>query len=128
MENNTKNETGESGRDIVASNGLKTDTSDPHPKHRTKGSAPSDAGFFRAVLSYYCHQNQLMWSRVQIFIAVQGAVISGSYYIAPKSTVAASILLIIGFVLGLFLLFMFLRDGQIRDYNKKTFFRTGQMP
>ena len=41
-------------------------------------NAESDSGLYRALLSHYVHQDRLLWSRVQLLIAIQGAVLAGA--------------------------------------------------
>lgn len=77
-----------------------------------------DSGFFRALISYYCHQNQLMWNRVHTFVIVQLAVIGGSYSIRNDTNLWLILLLLSGALITFLLLILFDRDCHIRDANR----------
>jgi hypothetical protein len=87
----------------------------PEPRNTDQGPSV-DSGFFRALMAYYIHQNQLMWSRVQILIAIQAGVLGGAYTLR-KLVVIDVVMLVFGALLTVFLLFMMRRDEQIRDAN-----------
>jgi len=49
---------------------------------------PNDSGVYRALVSHYIHYDRLFWSRTQILLAVQGAVLIGgdnlrSFWLGP---------------------------------------------
>ncbi|MCA9399575.1 MAG: hypothetical protein KC618_07490, partial [Candidatus Omnitrophica bacterium] len=73
---------------------------------------------FAAVLSYYIHQNQIMWNRTQLGIAIQGAVLGGAYSL-KDDLIASCGILFVGIVLWVILWRIIERDREIRDINKK---------
>jgi hypothetical protein len=76
----------------------------------------ADSGFFQALFAHYCHQNGLMWSRVQTFVAIQGAVLTGAYSMRERRF-PSIMLLTLGAGLAVVLTCMFKRDEEIREGN-----------
>ena len=88
--------------------------------NNTANTAPkrtSDSGFFRALISYYIHQDQLMWNRTQILIAIQGGSLAGSYSLIGKNNWVAFLILLSAVLFTLLLLAVIKRDIDARDVN-----------
>jgi hypothetical protein len=83
----------------------------------TKTNFDINPTYFGAVLNHYCHQNSLIWSRVQTLVALQVAALTGIYTTRDAA--------IVWFVAGLSLImtlalyFIFERDVKVRDLNFK---------
>jgi len=54
-----------------------------------------DPRYFAAVLSYYVKQNQLMWSRVTIILALQGAGLGGAYALRDDSFISNGLVFLV---------------------------------
>jgi hypothetical protein len=81
------------------------------PDEKDVGSL--DANFIKPLVDLWMHQNQIMWSRVQLLIALQGAVLTANYALAHKG---ASIALCVAAVLAsLYLIYIWGLDRLVRD-------------
>ena len=78
-------------------------------------NAESDSGLYRALLSHYVHQDRLLWSRVQLLIAIQGAVLAGSYSL--RDHWLAFGILLAGSVITILLILLVEKDQRDRDMN-----------
>jgi len=78
-----------------------------------------DSGYFSAVLSYYAHQNQLLWSRLQTAAAIQAASIGGAYALRIELCYASVVVLVLGAFLTVLLWLVMRRDRQLRDMNEE---------
>ncbi len=83
-----------------------------------------DAEFFSALMSLAVHQDSLMWSRVQIILAVQGGVLVGAYGTRAEALVASS-LLVFGAAVTLVVLVMMGRDRLFRQLNQPLLLNVG---
>ena len=74
-----------------------------------------------AAMSYFIHQDALMWSRLQVLAVVQLATLSATYYVleSSKSTVLPVILLVIGAVMTILVFLLIKRSEAYRDRIKK---------
>ena len=72
---------------------------------------------FASTLSFYAHRDNLMWSRTQIIIAVQAAVIGGAYVLGHRELVLAVCLLLLGVALTIIAMFLMARDEELREAN-----------
>lgn len=72
---------------------------------------------FSALISMMIHQDSLLWSRVQILIAIQGAVITGSYIL--RGSIESKLLLISGFIFTCLLHLLVTKDQKDRDANRE---------
>ena len=94
------------------------------PLNHAQESVKAD-GFYRALISLRIHQDRLLWSRVQLLIAVQGAVIGGSYAIGDHFL--AGSILFAGFVLSLVIHELVAKDQIDRDVNLKLIDQLGNL-
>lgn len=69
------------------------------------------------LLSFGIHQDRLKWSRVQTFVALQVAVLGGSYSISARDPALSACMLILGMALTILLFFLIQRDQRVRDAN-----------
>ena len=60
---------------------------------------PKDSGVYKALMSHYIHYDRQFWSRTQILLAIQGAVLVGGYNLRDSWVGAA--IMIGGFILTL---------------------------
>lgn len=74
---------------------------------------------YAPLMSYYLHQDHLMWSRIQTVIAVQAGSLGGAYTIRQDSPYIAVLLMVLGVILTVLLYFLLKRDEQIRDVIEK---------
>ncbi len=81
---------------------------------KIKNQGSPDA-LYSALISMKIHQDNLLWSRVQILIAIQGAVITGSYFL--RTTWISYLLLLNGIFLTILLIFLVSKDQNDRDSN-----------
>ncbi len=67
---------------------------------------------YQSLVQHRIHQDQLIWSRVQIIHAVEAGILAGGYALNSiwENPLFAGLLLIIGGVLTLFLFFLVKRD------------------
>jgi hypothetical protein len=87
------------------------------PESPYLAESKADSGLYRSVLSMALHQDRLLWSRVQLLIAVQGAVLAGSY--ALRASWLAPAILGFGAALTLLLISLVEKDQLDRDVNQK---------
>ncbi len=74
---------------------------------------PFDGSVYRAAMAYWIYQDRLMWSRTQLFVAVQAAAISAGYYL--RGYPASCIVLMLGAMLTIFLLRLAHLDRVVRN-------------
>ncbi|HKR66247.1 MAG TPA: hypothetical protein VJZ00_21130 [Thermoanaerobaculia bacterium] len=74
-----------------------------------------DANLFATLMTHFCHQDALMWSRVQIILAIQAGALGGA--LSVTTGWLSVVLLIAAAILTVALVFMMLRDAAIRDVN-----------
>ena len=80
-------------------------------------SNEADSGFYLALMEQVLHQDRLLWSRTQILIAVQGAVIGSAYYVRSSYWLSPTIM-IFGAVITALTFFLLVKDEQDRDVNR----------
>jgi hypothetical protein len=51
------------------------------PTEQLPTPSPNEGVLFAALFSHAIHQDQLLWGRVKLLVAVQGAVLLGSYHV-----------------------------------------------
>lgn len=85
------------------------------PKTENTEEAEADSGLYRALISHYLHQDRLLWSRVQLLVAVQGAVLAGSYSLRYHWLAIG--ILSMGVVLTILLILLIEKDQRDRDVN-----------
>jgi amino acid permease len=72
----------------------------------------------KAKHTYSIHQDGLLWSRVQVLIAIQSATIAGTYYLVQKGqTLYACLLTALGLVLTVLLWIIAERDQLHREQS-----------
>ena len=87
-----------------------------HPTQPQKIENEPDSGFFRALLGYYQHQDNLLWNRLQTIGVIQIAGLGAAYGL--KSNRLVSMLLILfGLMLSILIFLLMKRDEMIRDSN-----------
>ena len=69
-------------------------------------------------LSYFLHQDKMMWSRLQMLIAVQ-AMANGGAFSLRQSFRGSLIVMFAGVVLSLCMLWLFVRDREYRAHHGK---------
>ncbi len=74
-----------------------------------------DANLFATLMAHFCHQDALMWSRVQIILAIQAGALGGA--LSLRTDWLSAVLLVAAAILTIALVFMMLRDAKIRDAN-----------
>ncbi len=72
-------------------------------------------GLYRALIRLRIHHDRMLWSRVQLLIAVQGVVIGGSYAVGDHTL--AGVFLVAGAVLSLVVYELVTKDQLNRDAN-----------
>jgi hypothetical protein len=94
------------------------------PEHQDKnnvcatdpqGDKWPDSGLYRALVSLYVHQDRLLWGRIQLLIAIQGAVIA-SGYVTRHSWIGPAVMFA-GAFLTLVTLRLAYKDSLDRDVN-----------
>lgn len=85
------------------------------PVKPSAGSS-QDATLYTAILRHYLHQDAMMWSRVQLLIAIQAGVLAGSVGLRGNSRLAAAVLLL-GASFTLLIFWLVLKDELDRDVN-----------
>ena len=83
---------------------------------RTPSGSSQDATLYAAVLRHYLHQDAILWSRVQVLLAIQAGVLAGAVALRTNAFVAAAVLLL-GAFFTLLLLLLGLKDELDRDIN-----------
>ena len=70
------------------------------------------SGLYQALVQHRIHQDQLLWSRVQIIHAIQAAVLAGGFalHFAPVSSLLGGSLIVIGGLLTLGMFFLVVGD------------------
>lgn len=86
------------------------------PEEVRPAGSSQDAALYTAVLRHYLHQDAMLWSRVQLLIAIQAGVLGGSTALRSNSDLAAS-LLILGAFFTTLLLLLARKDELDRDVN-----------
>jgi hypothetical protein len=94
-------------------------TNENNTTANTTPKSTGDSGFFRALISYYIHQDQLMWSRTQILIATQGGFLAGSYSLIGKNDWVAFLMPLSAALFTLLLSAVIKLDMSDRDVNLK---------
>ncbi len=69
---------------------------------------PNDSGIYRSLVSLYIHYDRQFWSRTQILLAVQGAVLVGGYNL--RSSPLGPIIMGLGFMITLIIWGLIDRD------------------
>jgi len=86
---------------------------------------PGIGNLYRALVGLRTHHDRMIWSRVQTLIAVQGAVIGGSYAIGNHRL--AGVFLLGGAILSLVIYQLVVRDQKDRDANDPLLERIGNL-
>jgi hypothetical protein len=76
-------------------------------------------GHLRVAVAFYNHQDQLLWSRVQTWFAIQAAGIGVAYTVGHENLVVSLGALGLGLLFTVLIFFLTQRDQQIRDVNRK---------
>ena len=94
------------------------DTEQNHHDHHAadEGEERVD-GLYRALIRLRIHHDRMLWSRVQLLIAVQGAIIAGSYALGDHTL--AGVFLFAGAVLSLVVYELVTKDQLNRDANEE---------
>ncbi len=74
-----------------------------------------DAGFYRSLMTYYIHQDALLWSRVQWLIALQAGVLTAGF--SQRHNWIGPTIMVLGAILTILILFLLLKDQDDRDGN-----------
>jgi hypothetical protein len=79
------------------------------------------AQLFDTLLAHCLNQNDMMWSRTQLLIAVQGGVIVAAYYLStfPSGLSLACYVLVGGAILTALMTLLAIEDQQDRDANRE---------
>ena len=77
---------------------------------------PNDSGIYRALVSLYIHYDRQFWSRTQILLVVQGAVLIGGYNL--RSFWLGPAIMLMGFVVNLIVLGLIFRDVKSSRVNQ----------
>jgi hypothetical protein len=75
------------------------------------------AQYFAVLVEHCLNQNDMMWNRTQLLIAVQGAVIAGAYFLFSKQPILARCMLAAGATLTALIGLLAIEDRQDRDAN-----------
>ena len=76
--------------------------------------------FLNFLLTFYLHQDNLIWNVLQLLILIQGAVIGGVYIVMEKDEIGlAFLLLLFGFLAKVFLALLRERYGQNKQVNRE---------
>ena len=86
------------------------------PENHESQTSRSESALFSALLSHSAHQDSLLWSRVQLLVAVQGAVLAGSY--ALRGGFLPPLMLVTGAVLTGLIIALVEKDRLDRDGNR----------
>ena len=78
---------------------------------------PNDSGIYRALVSHYIHYDRLFWSRTQILLAVQGAVLIGGYNL--RSFWLGPTVMFLGFLITLIIWGLIFRDIKNSRANER---------
>jgi hypothetical protein len=83
----------------------------------TAGNMPTHRGngLYRSLIALRIHHDRMVWARVQLLIAVQGAVIAGSYAVGDHRL--AGVFLLAGAALSLVIYELVTKDQLDRDAN-----------
>ncbi len=81
----------------------------------------ADLAQFLGMLVGHClNQNDMMWNRTQLLIAIQGAVIGSAYYLhQAQQPHLARWLLVAGAILTILITILAIEDRQDRDANRE---------
>ncbi len=74
-----------------------------------------DSGLYRACMAYYLHQDRLLWSRTQLLVALQAAVIAAGFTL--RGQWGAPALMALGATLTVLILILMVIDQRARDLN-----------
>ena len=78
---------------------------------------PNDSGIYRALMAQYIHYDRQFWSRTQILLAVQGAVLIGGYNL--RSFWLGPTVMFLGFLITLIvwgLIFRDIKNSRINEH------------
>jgi len=75
----------------------------------------ADSSLYSALVSFYLHKDQLLWSRTQLLIAVQAGVLASGYHF--KSIWLGPIVMVLGALLTFMFLQLVEKDRSSRDAN-----------
>ncbi len=70
-------------------------------------------------MAHYLHQDRLLWSRVQLVIAVQGAVLIAGFYTRNDNAWLAAAIMIAGAIMTAIIFYLVTLDISDRDRNLK---------
>jgi hypothetical protein len=82
-------------------------------------------GLYRALMALRIHKDRMIWNRVQLLIALRGAVLGGSYAIGAHQL--AALFLGAGALLSLVIYALVRRDQLDRDINNETLEALGEL-
>ena len=74
-----------------------------------------EASLYQALMAHYLHQDRLLWSRVQLLIAVQGAVLVAGFYIHSENSWLATVIMIAGAMVTIIIFYLVTLDISDRD-------------
>lgn len=89
--------------------------SENNSKNTGKGDK-IDSGLYRALISHQTHQDRLLWSRVQLLIAVQAGVLVAGFSL--REYWQGTIIMILGAVFTFGVYSLMLKDEADRDINQ----------
>jgi hypothetical protein len=74
-----------------------------------------DSALYSALMAHYLHQDRLLWSRTQLLIAVQAAILAAGF--SQRSHWLAPAIMLFGALLTFLILILVIKDQADRDAN-----------
>lgn len=78
-----------------------------------------EASLYQALMAHYLHQDRLLWSRVQLLTAVQGAVLVAGFYTHSDNGWLAAAIMIAGAIMTAIIFYLVTLDISDRDKHLK---------